>query len=611
MIKGEPESIDFHRHLPPYRSLLSPNARYDYKTHSLVPISETELDALSTLKFNRGKASSKIKMKYKSLLSDVSRKTSILSMRIGSNLSIPRSLPPATFTTLPAEVIDRVLLLLEFEDVKSCMLLNKKFYRLAKPHLYRWLKFRSTYRLAQFVTYLRLNPSVGNYVYGIDLSGLKSGLGDNSSDDVFAFFDFNGADKSMTEAKAGWRDWKFLKNPLYSLHSHSNSSLWKVSSNSAILNTARTVNSRRTLTSSTNTHGKFRKLSHSLKYFKPRKSSETDLRRRKVPPPTATLELKGTGARSQQHPTINRFLIEYATLRDIPVGFILHLVNLCPNLVSFNLANISLSSDYEIKPSVVYKYQTVDLMNNYGKRLLTDIQELSSTPEAASLRSELEKPCELDSTFSLFSGTSGAASGLLKFPKEIVSHSSVLPPGRKYNSLLPPLFQNTDTSYLRSGDGRVFLSDLNLKSINSGYLSGINEHEILLAISSRFSSDWGRRQSGQYINMSSMVWLDLIKTRKFIADLLGPDDRLLYDSKPLPEECPTPADCLFRRNLVIDLSNSGMYKSLQWARVIDFNTQEGVEIARKILRGHTFDILEEFIVRDRARRGRIAENYLT
>lgn len=607
MLKSE--SIDFHSHLPPYRSLLSPNARYDYKTHSLIPISETELNAIHIGRGNSVKATSKIKMKYKSLLSDVSRKTSILSMRIGSTSTIPRSLPPCTFSSLPVEVIDRILLLLDFDDHKSCMLVNKQLYRLTKPHLYRRIRFTSPYRLAQFVTYLRYNPQVGTYVQGIDLSGLKPGVGDSNTEDVFAFFDLSDHEITAAEVLAGWRDWKFLKNPLYSLHSHSN--LWKVSSNSVLLNSTKTVNSRRTSSSSSSNPGKFRKLSHSLKYFKPKKSSESSTRKRKIPPVSEVLKLKGQGSHRQQHPRINKFLLEYATLRDIPVGYILHIVNLCPNLISLNLANISLSADYEITSPMVYKYRTVDLMSNYPKDLLSRVNDLMTMPETILAKFDSERPSDPESTFSLFSSASGAAN-IVKGPMDLVSHTLTSPPNRKYNSLLPPLPQNIfDVSYVKSGDGKVFLSDLNLKSINSNYLTRINEQEILLAISSRYATNCHRKSCRQYLNISSMVWLDLAKVRGFLIALLGSEVELLKSS------CEDSENHIlgskkerYKRNLVIDLSNSGMYKVLHWAKVIDFSEPSGVNLAKKIVKGESLDSLEEYIERDRIRRGRIAENYL-
>lgn len=605
MLKSE--SIDFHSHLPPYRSLLSPNARYDYKTHSLIPISETELSAIHIGRGNSVKASSKIKMKYKSLLSDVSRKTSILSMRIGSTSTIPKSLPPCTFSSLPMEVIDRILLLLDFDDCKSCVLVNKQLYRLTKPHLYRWIKFTSPYRLAQFVTYLRYNPQVGTYVQGIDLSGLKSGVGDSNTEDVFAFFDLN--DHDAAEVLAGWRDWKFLKNPLYSLHSHS--TLWKVSSNSVLLNSTKTVNSRRTLSSSSSNPGKFRKLSHSLKYFKPKKSSESSTRKRKIPPVSEILELKGQGNHRQHHPRINKFLLEYATLRDIPVGYILHIVNLCPNLNSLNLANISLSADYEITSPMVYKYRTVDLMNNYPKDLLSVVNSLMTVPESILTKFDSERPSDPESTFSLFSSASGTTNSI-KCSMDLGSYTLTSPPNRKYNSLLPPLPQNRfDASYVKSGDGKVFLSDLNLKSINSSYLTRINEQEILLAISSRYATNCHRKGCIQYLNISSMVWLDLGKIRGFLIALLGSEVELLKSNcEDSDNRILEFTEERYRRNLVIDLSNSGMYKVLHWAKVIDFSEAGGVNLAKKIVKGESLDSLVEYIERERIRRGRIAENYL-
>ena len=250
-------------------------------------------------------------------------------------------------------------------------------------------------------------------------------------------------------------------------------------------------------------------------------------------------------------------------------------------------------------------------MSNYPKDLLSRVNDLMTTPETILAKFDSERPSDPESTFSLFSSASGAAN-IVKGPMDLVSHTLTSPPNRKYNSLLPPLPQNIfDVSYVKSGDGKVFLSDLNLKSINSNYLTRINEQEILLAISSRYATNCHRKSCRQYLNISSMVWLDLAKVRGFLIALLGSEVELLKSS------CEDSENHIlgskkerYKRNLVIDLSNSGMYKVLHWAKVIDFSEPSGVNLAKKIVKGESLDSLEEYIERDRIRRGRIAENYL-
>ena len=53
------DSLDFHSYLPPYRSLINPNARYDYRTHSLIPLTQNDLNLLR-IAFQKKKGSTTI-----------------------------------------------------------------------------------------------------------------------------------------------------------------------------------------------------------------------------------------------------------------------------------------------------------------------------------------------------------------------------------------------------------------------------------------------------------------------------------------------------------------------------------------------------------------------
>ena len=260
------DTVDFHSHLPPYRSLLNPNAKYDYRTHSLIPLSQNELNGLrssfekkknATANGSNGNNSTSLfKMKYKSLLSDVSRS---ISMRISNPNLLASStttistkqivtsskrkspiVPSMQFKDLPIEIQDYVFYLVDSKvDYKSCMYTCKLFYFLAKPYYYQDLHFTTTYRFAQFISYLRLNSNVGQYVRTIDLSGIKPGYDEeaqeeeenvNAAINAVAILEDQeennnnvhprlnnhesiGKDDSDAKVLAGWRDWKFKTNP--------------------------------------------------------------------------------------------------------------------------------------------------------------------------------------------------------------------------------------------------------------------------------------------------------------------------------------------------------------------------------------------------------------
>ncbi|KAK6459459.1 uncharacterized protein RJT20DRAFT_16437 [Scheffersomyces xylosifermentans] len=730
------DTIDYHTYLPPYRSLLNPTARYDYRTHSLIPLSQNELNTLHSnfsnrgnlvLSFNKGSkdgsgnrggtnnsSSNGFKMKYKSLLGDVSR---TLSMRLSNpNLiasavssssgsqTMPSSNPPTRssnvnnsmftsskftppaptvqFQSLPIEILDYIFSLVDSKsDLKSCLYTNKLFYFFAKPYYYQDLHFTSTYRFAQFITYLRLNSEIGQYVKTVDLSSIKPGYDEDIEEDDEAQEQNNlNEDTTVTSEQsdefpsgtdkilAGWRDWKFKSNPLYSIHPASSSvCLTKISSNSQIsmISSKSTASSHKSLSS--------KRFSKPFKYFKSKKRSRSHSSNgsgRKA----QRLEFLNLGdgqhdatssilhRNSSPHPLINKFLLNYSSSKDIPIGYLLHLINLCPNVVSLNLGNLSLSMDYEISRSTIYKYQTFDLMNNYPKDLPYKIDELMRFADyddlsfegsirngsfhnngnlengsfqggvAASIRQNAFSSSNFFKSNQSSSSTASSVYSITTFSKPI----------RKYNSLLPPLPQTVaDISYLNKGDGKVYLSDLNLKSINNNYLKKLNEEEVLSAIirvhgsSQRNtvqlfnnfpgSSSINFNQGGKlkYLNLSSMIWLNKASVHRFLESLTQKTKSDYYgylsDEECYDMDLESVSDddlgsafnpAHYKQELVIDLTDSGMYKNLQWAKKIDLNTHEGCKLVHKIIKDELYDSFDEFLRRERARRGRMGENYL-
>jgi len=157
--------------------------------------------------------------------------------------------------------------------------------------------FTSTYRFAQFVTYLRVNSEVGQYVQSIDLSGIKPGYDEDEQEEGQEENAENGEEENGGGARdpqyllgeiadnphhervdqfprgkilAGWRDWKFKNNPLYTIHP--SPSLTKIASNSQFLNVSSKSSRSTSSKSSSSTTKKFVK---PFRYFKSRKKGSS------------------------------------------------------------------------------------------------------------------------------------------------------------------------------------------------------------------------------------------------------------------------------------------------------------------------------------------------
>lgn len=779
-------NIDFHSYLPSYRSLLTPNARYDYKTHSLIPISQHELNSIRLVNhakkhsidngqssnqlthnnsINSNNATSKIKMKYKSLLSDVSRRTSILSMKINNNSmgttihnqlrhyqhSIHHHLPQylhlqkinhqqhpvkqrvkIQLKNLPPEVLIHIFSFIDdFQSYKFCLYVNKQFYQLSKPFLYSKLSFNSTYRFSQFITYLRLNKEIGYDINEIDLSNIKPGNYEfeeyensknnqsntnqntnnthntnntnnfnqieNDNENTIVNLHDSLKDDDSPKILAGWRDWKFKNNPLYSIHPYNNTLTITNGRNNSFVNSQQhqqhqqqnnLVKIQTNKSNHSNKSFNSKKKLSNLNFLKSRKRHKSNLNKstkiKKIQsnsnlnlnrkPNSNVIDLKNSfnSYKPLIHPSTNKFLLSYQSSKDLPIGYILHLINLCPNLISLNLGNLSLSIDYEINKSMIYKYQPFDLMNNYSKDMIKTIDNIinfndnemifngsninhdqtdyenfqsSSFQQSQIQNQNISNNTNSNQSINQYQSScapSSSASSLFSVP-------TFSKPIRKYNSLLPPLPTTVnDISYLSKGDGKVYLSDLNLKSINNDFLKTLNEDELLSTIiklqqknnhqkliikrsttSNNHHHNHNQKRnikyhpSLKYINLSSMIWL----TKKFVQDFLrelidddifklinldeinDDDNNDFNDDNEFDENYNESEDIISTDNLIIDLTDSGMYKNLKWATIIDLNKILGIKLAHKIINDKLLVTFDDHMRLERIRRGHIAENY--
>ncbi|SCU91691.1 LAMI_0E06876g1_1 [Lachancea mirantina] len=362
--------------------------------------------------------------------------------------------PFQDINALPIEVLAIVLeqltkgaYLHDHRAIVRCLFVSQKFYEATKIALYKAPAFTSTYRVAQFVTCLRLHPENGLHVRCIDLSSLKNGLiedrktgceeslsdedetqtgppspeasiDERDEDDVdstegnveegTATQTNETADSSAENdglpsyALAGWRDWRYRFDPLYGNQMlNSYNALKRCNSRaSSVISSSTGAPSRRahrsnssvssftnslmtsfynstslsslTLTSTTNSKNKNNRNSKWFsKFFNSKRSQKVSEERPRLfrdesknsedidemeqieeeRKPSIKFCLDG-GLKHQpfheSHPYTNKFLLKYSLSKDLPLGYICHLITSCPNLEELNLNNLNISSDFRV-----------------------------------------------------------------------------------------------------------------------------------------------------------------------------------------------------------------------------------------------------------------------
>lgn len=202
----------------------------------------------------------------------------------------------AKLDALPAEILDEIFAYLPQQALHSLLLTNTQLVDAAAIAMYRRPKFASTYRFAQFVSTVSHGKHYADMVRELDLNS------------------FGGRKNDMDENKplAGWREWKYRSEPLYSIQHDVNNG------------------------------------------FRPRLGRESGDRSAM---PTST------------HPNPNPFLKTWATCRDVPMGAIIHVLEACQRIQyvlfegmhyvyllakycrKIDMSYLSLAADYAILPS--------------------------------------------------------------------------------------------------------------------------------------------------------------------------------------------------------------------------------------------------------------------
>lgn len=397
------------RYSTPYRDIYIVNSHYNHYGHSVIPshsrtvvsrtnsclseqihpaplhksdtehsqLSQTSLKSKRSLENNEltpalalvdSSQQKKPKFSYKSLLGQDNKVKKFIEKKLaGLNHTV------TVINNLPLEILSLILEYTnDYTTLVNCLYVNRGFYKAAKSVLYASPRLTSTYRVAQLVSSLRENPHNGELIIDLDLSKLTTGL---IIDEEYLerFQDEEGSIHSNDEnmyldySYASWRDWKYRGDPLYGstlLNSYNMSKSKSVASVDSIS----TVTTMRLKMFKKVKHGdelaiKFKKLAKLLKFTRKTTSSAAMLKKTIQQEAKPLIGATANDRRvrfnvlrdpknrpfAEYHPYTNKFLLKYASSKDIPIGYLLYFIQLCPKIQSLNLEGISLSSDFKIK----------------------------------------------------------------------------------------------------------------------------------------------------------------------------------------------------------------------------------------------------------------------
>lgn len=275
-----------------------------------------------------------------------------------------------TVAQLPEEVVRLVILFTnDKRTVLNCCYVSRLFNAQAKQILFQRIDLVSTYRLAQLVSSLKEFPN-GRFVKLIDLSHLQPGAVMKTNNDNHAGHgvpeghaghannaqgDGDETDDEVEYAWASWRDWKFKGDPLYGsdlLNSYNLSkSKSTISYNS--VSTKSSISNRFVLS--------FKKL---LRKFCKREIALNDTDKFDTPGDAVTQRVL-IDPNKNSHPYTNKFFLKYANLKDVPIGYILYLLEHCYNVEELNFNGLTLSEDFYIVPNMCEKVLTVQFQMNF------------------------------------------------------------------------------------------------------------------------------------------------------------------------------------------------------------------------------------------------------
>lgn len=258
---------------------------------------------------------------YHSLIEDLTP-SSLRS--IFTNKTSSQSLSkPTTIHDIPTEVLEHILSFLGQADLLRVMTVSKLLTTLAVRHLYAAPEFMSTYRFAQFVSTVAHNPSLASLVKNIDLSNIPN-----------------------HPHMAGWIEWKLRRDPVYSLtasRSHPIAPL-RIQDTGGF---GTKPSNRRRASASEVTVPKHRRAFRLLRFSRKKVKQDFQTSSTTVSPRN-TRGLFSIITNKGNHPTKSILLKQYSDGKDIPIGYILHLLKCCKNMRSIVLNGIKLATDYKV-----------------------------------------------------------------------------------------------------------------------------------------------------------------------------------------------------------------------------------------------------------------------
>ncbi|RPA82643.1 hypothetical protein BJ508DRAFT_325381 [Ascobolus immersus RN42] len=220
--------------------------------------------------------------------------------------------PPANLHTLPTEIIDEIARYLDQKTLHALLLTAKRTTDPAAVALYRAPQFASTYRFAQFVHIVSRKRYYASKVKHLDLATMVASM-------------------DPEEAVAGWREWKFRFDPLHTIRKEKGSPEPEKEKSKAVTVYA---NDKKP------------------KYKRMRRWSKVNKEQPKILYTVQTTDKNGGKVgKKGTHPQPSKFLEQFHTSRDVPLGAVLHLLAACPSLRSLDLSNVQLSEDYAMPPS--------------------------------------------------------------------------------------------------------------------------------------------------------------------------------------------------------------------------------------------------------------------
>lgn len=353
--------------LPPYRSM-TPEPLRDGSGVGITPAS-ANVKKNSKIMTMLMTTNTTIKQKIIDAASDtLSIKSMTLSTKSSSATATKKPIG-LTFDKLPIEITGLIVSQLQDDQrsILNCLYVNKSMYSATLKVLYHYPKFHTSYRLGQFVTSILTTSGLAELVKVLDLSQIDYAIQMTPEEKVrfqdqliFGTIE-NNEGLEGRPILAGWRDWKYRTHPLYSMMMDGRRpSLTSYDSMGGLT----LVNRSRSNSSGGGGAGGAGypsgrslsddgKLIHYLKRMLKVKPPRTAVLKQGVKPSNILTGFKSevmqTVTEQPHHPMQNYFLKEYTFKRDIPIGYVIHLLDHCSQLEEVNLSYIQMSKDFRIE----------------------------------------------------------------------------------------------------------------------------------------------------------------------------------------------------------------------------------------------------------------------